>query len=169
MILEQVAETDPLLLGHEIRQVDLNLIGIGVVCQAQPLGEPHHVGIDPDGILTEGVAEDDVGCFSTHPGQRGLLVDVLRDFASKPLDNFPAAILDHSGLVPVEVDFADCLFQLFQRGASIVFGGAEVWKNLGRYLINQIIPDLGCKDERDKELQWIRKVEIELGFGVGSI
>ena len=168
MVLEQVAEADPMLLGHDICQVDLNLIGFGVTGQAQPLGEPHHVGIDPDGILAKGVAEEDVGCFSTHPGQRGQIVDVLRDFASKPLSNFPAAILDHSGLVPVEVDFADCLFQLFQRGAGIVFSGPEPGEDLGRYLINQAIPGLGCKNERDKELQGIREVEIKLGIGVGS-
>ena len=164
-----MAEADPVLLGHDICQIDLNFIGFGVTGQAQPLGEPHHVGIDPDCILSEGVAEEDVGCFSTHPGQRGQIVDVLRDFVSKPLSNFQAAILDHSSLVPVEVDFADRLFHLFQRGAGKVFGGPEPGKNLGRYLINQAIPGLGCKNERDKELQGIREVEIELGIGVGPV
>jgi len=52
---------------------------------------------------------------------------------------------------------------------GIVFSGPEPGEDLGRYLINQAIPGLGCKDERDKEFQGIREVEIELGIGVGPV
>ncbi len=70
MVLQQVAEADALFRWYERDEIKFNLVRIGVSRETQSLRKSHHMGIDADRRLAEGIAEDDVRCFSTHAGQR---------------------------------------------------------------------------------------------------
>ena len=70
MVLQQVAEAHALFRWYERDEIKFNLVRIGVRRETQPLRKSHNMGIDADRRLAEDVTEDDVRCFSTHPGQR---------------------------------------------------------------------------------------------------
>jgi hypothetical protein len=65
-----MAETDALFLGDDCHQVGFDFVRVGFLCEAKALRETHHVGVDADRLLTEGVTEDDVCRFSADAGQR---------------------------------------------------------------------------------------------------
>jgi hypothetical protein len=58
---EDVREAEPLRPGNEAHQVQLDLVGIGLVAESEPVREALDVGVDRDALdLAERVAEDDV-------------------------------------------------------------------------------------------------------------
>ena len=64
-----MAKTDALLFRHERREIEFDLVGVGVLCESESLREAHDVGVDSDCLLAESVAKHDVGCFSVlRPG-----------------------------------------------------------------------------------------------------
>ena len=69
MILQKVTKAYPLLFRHQRYEIEFDLVRIGVLCESQSLRETHHVGVDADGLLTEAIAEHDVGCFAPHAGE----------------------------------------------------------------------------------------------------
>lgn len=84
-------------------------------------------------------------------------------------DDFPAAVLDESGLVAIEVDLAYLLFQLFQRGMDKIFDRAVPGKDPRRYLVYEVVPGLSGEYEGNEQFQGTGKVEVEFGVRVGAI
>ena len=69
--IRSVRPDRPVLPRHELHEVLLDLLRIGLPGQAEPAGEALHVGVDHDPlVLAEGVAQDDVGGLAADAGQR---------------------------------------------------------------------------------------------------
>jgi hypothetical protein len=69
VILKQVAKANTPFFDDYLHEVGFDLVGIRIFRQTQSLRYTHDVGIDADGILTESVAEDNVGRFPTDAGK----------------------------------------------------------------------------------------------------
>jgi Rho termination factor, N-terminal domain len=162
-----MTEAYPLLFRYEGCEIEFNFVGVGVLRQSESLREAHDMGVNTDGLLPEGVAEDDVRGFSADAGKSQEVVDPVRHLAAEALHQFLTAILNRFGFVAVEIYLANLLLKSRQGRLSVVVGFAISLEKSDGDLPNQVIPGLGRQDERDKEFERIGEIEIELGVGVG--
>jgi hypothetical protein len=65
VVLEQMAEANAQLCRHEFHQVGFDSVGISILCETEPLRQSQDVGIDADGVLPEGITENDICRLST--------------------------------------------------------------------------------------------------------
>ena len=121
------------------------------------------MGVDADGLLPESVAEDDIGCLSSHAGKRQQIVQLVRDFAFEALDDFAAAVVNRLGFVAVEIDFVDFTFQRRHLCLGIVCRGSVFLEKIDGHPVNEIVPGLGRQDQGDEQFQGISEVQVELG------
>ena len=110
-----MAKPHALLFRHQRREIEFDLVRIGVLRESKSLREAHHVGVDADGLLAEGVAEHDVGCLSSYAGKAKKVVQFVGDFAIEALDDFAAAVMNRFCFIAVEIDFVDLVLQLRYR------------------------------------------------------
>jgi len=141
-----MAKPYALFFWHEQHEIKFDLVWIGVIRESESLREAHDVGVDADGLLPESVAENDVGCFSSHAGEGKKVVQFVGDFALEALDDFAAAVVNRASLIPVKIDLADLLFQFRHRRAGIVFRRSVFFEKVGRHSVDEIVPGLGCQD-----------------------
>jgi len=112
VVLHQMTEAHPLFLGNDGGQVGFDFVRVGLLGEAETLGEAHDVGVDTDGLPAERVAEHDVGRFSADAGQADEICEVVRDLPGESRDQLAAAVLDRLRLIAVEIDFADGPLQI---------------------------------------------------------
>ena len=124
------------------------------------------MGIDADGLLTEGVAQDNVSGFSPDAGEAQEIFEPVGHLAAEALDDFSAALLDGAGFDAVEVDLADLFLELLQRYSRKVSRRFIFFKQLDGDLVYEIVPRLGRQDQSDEKFERIAEVEIEFGVGM---
>lgn len=87
----------------------------------KPLAQPRDVSVHHNSkVDSEGVAKDDVGCFSADAGQRSQFAHGLRNFSVELLHQSGATCPDIFGLASKESDAADLEFQFGQRSLGII-------------------------------------------------
>lgn len=161
-----MAKSYALLFRHQRREIEFDLVRVGILCESESLREAHHVGIDADGLLVKAVAQHDVGCLSSYARQAKKILQPVGDSAIEALDDFAAAVMNRFGFVAIEVDFVDLALQLRQRLASVVCRDPVFLEKFDRHSVHEIVPGLCCQDESDEEFQGIGKIQIELGVRV---
>ena len=158
-----MAKPYALLFWHERYEIEFDLVWIGVLRESESLREAHDVGVDADGLLPESVAKQDIGCFSSYAGKSKKVVQLVGHFAIEALDDLAAAVVNRASFIPVEIDFADLLFQFRQRLAGVVFRGSVFLEKIDSHSVDEIVPGLCCQDQSDEQLQGIGKIQVELG------
>ena len=101
------------------------------------------MGVNADGLLPKGVAEDNVGGFSADTGESQEIVEPVRHLAAEALHQFLTAILNRFGFVAVEIYLANLLLKSRQGRLSVVVGFAIFLEKSDCDLPNQVIPGLG--------------------------
>ena len=77
----------------------------------KPLAQPRNVSVHHNSkVDSEGVAEDDVGCFSADAGQRSQFAHGLRNLSVELFHQSGATCLDIFGFATKEADAADLKF-----------------------------------------------------------
>ena len=66
---EKVREVGPLLFGHDLHEVELDLDRIVFFGESNPLAHPMHMCIDHNPRNSEGIPEDDIGRLPSDAGQ----------------------------------------------------------------------------------------------------
>jgi hypothetical protein len=160
--LEEMTERDSILRWHQRREVGLDLVGVGVLREAEPLGEAQDVGVHADGGPGKGVAEDDVGGLATDAGQGEEAVQIARNITGTFLDEHRGGGADRLGLVPVEVDTADVVLVECGPGG----GGAVLLEEAGGDGVDEVVAGLGGEDEGDEQFERRREIQREPGIGV---
>ena len=162
-----MAKPYALLFRHERCEIEFDLVWIGVLRECESLREAHDVGVDADGLLPESVAKQDIGCFSSYAGKSKKVVQLVGHFAIEALDDLAAAVMNRASFIPIEIDFADLLFQLRHRLAGIVFRRSVFLEKNSSYSVDEIVPGLCREDQGDQQLQWVSKIQVELGVRMG--
>ena len=95
-----VAEINPMILGHKLHQLVLNLHRIVLLGQAEPQTQSPDMCIDHDtaGDAKAG-AEDDVGRLAADAGEFDEGVEIARDLAAVVRDDSRAGGFDVLGFV----------------------------------------------------------------------
>ncbi len=141
-----MAKPYALLIRHERGEIEFDLVWVGVLRESESLREAHDVGVDADGLLPESVAEQDIGCFSSYARKSKKFVQLVGHFAIEPLNDLTAAVVNRASFIPVEIDFADLLFQFRQRLAGIVFRRPVFLEKIGSHSVDEFVPRLSCQD-----------------------
>src|SRR3954451_9269034 len=102
-------------------------------------------------LSTEGVAQQDIGGFTSYPGERYQIFEVVRDLAAKSLHQCCAAVVNRFCLVAIEIDLANLFFQLEQRRFGVVRGSAMKLEKLGGDFYHQIISCLGSQYQGNEQ------------------
>lgn len=160
MLDHPMTERDPLILGNEPHEVLFNLLRVFLSGETQPLTDACDVGIHNhsrrDSISG---SQDDVGCFSSHAGERDQIVHRGRNLPAVFFIQNSAAFPNISGLVPVKTGTLNVLFQFSQWHGRVVPGGAILFEEVFCHLIDAFIRALGGKYCRHQKLQGIGKIE----------
>ena len=158
-----MAKPHSLPFRNQRHEIELDLVRVRVLRESESLREAHHMGVDADGLLPESVAEDDIGCLSSHAGKREQILQLVRDFAFEALDDFAAAVVNRLGFVAVEIDFVDFTCQGRHRGLGIVSRRSVFLKKIDGYAVDEIVPRLRRQDQGDEQFQGISEIQVELG------
>lgn len=170
---EPVRKERPILLRDELHQDRLDFFRIGLAGEAEPGGEARDVGIDHHAdVDAVGVSENDVGGFASDAGELHERVHGCGNFSVVVLDEELAAGADVFGLVAVEADGAEVVFERGGIGVGVVAGGAIILKERGRDFVDLHVGALRGENggdeklERAGESQFAMRVWINLGQGV---
>ena len=159
-----MAKPDSLPFRNQRCEIEFDLVRVRVLCESESLRETHNMGIHADGLPPESVAENDIGCLSSHAGKRQQIVQLVGDFALEALDDFAAAVVNRLGFVAVEIDFVDFTFQGRHLCLGIVCGGSVSLEKIDGYPVDEIVPCLRRQDQGDQQLQGISEIQVELGI-----
>ena len=80
-----MAKTHPLLLGDDLHQIGFDLVRVDEFRKSEPLRETRDVSIHTDGVLAISVAEHDICGFSSDPGQREQIGQIVGNLAGEPI------------------------------------------------------------------------------------
>lgn len=138
-----------LFCWHHRREIEFDLVGVGVFRESESLREPHHVRVHADGLLAEGVAEQNIGGFSPDAGKGQKIVELIGNFALETLDDFTTAVVNRTSLVPVEIDVMYLLFQFRQRRSGVVLCGSVFFEKRAGHLVHKVVPRLSGQDKSD--------------------
>lgn len=94
MVDDLVREGDPVILGNDLHQLLLDLLGGVAFGQFEAVGDAENVRIDHYAFgLAKADAENHIGCFAGCAGNGGQLCNGLRDLATELLGDFPGRAL----------------------------------------------------------------------------
>ena len=65
-----MAEAHAAVFRHERSQIRFDLVRVVLLGKPEPLRQPHHVRVNADGLLAEGIAQNNVGGFSADARKR---------------------------------------------------------------------------------------------------
>ena len=99
---EEVREVGPLLFGHDLHEVGLDLDRIIFLGESNPLAHAMHMCVDYNPRDSEGIPEYDICRLPSDTGQCHHLLQRLWHVTPEPADQLLAAFLDGFGLIPVE-------------------------------------------------------------------
>ena len=69
VVLQKMTKSYSLFFRHHRGKIEFDLVGVGIFRESESLREAHHVRVHADGLLAEGVAEQDIGGFSPDAGK----------------------------------------------------------------------------------------------------
>ena len=108
---EKVREVGPLLFGHDLHEVELDLDRIVFFGESNPLAHAVHMGIDHNSGNSKGVSKNDIGRLSSDTGKGHHLLQGFWNFTPEPANQLLATFLDGFGLIPVEARGPNVLLQ----------------------------------------------------------
>lgn len=121
----------PVLLRDQLLQHGLNFRRIRLFGEAKTLGKSRYVRVDNNAFIdVEGIAEDDIRGFASHPVKFSQRFHRRRDFAAMSGDKRGATALDAFRLVAEKTDASDIVFEVSQRRFGVIFGGRILFKQL---------------------------------------
>lgn len=161
-----MTEANPLLFRNQHRQVEFDLVRIGLFRKSQALRKAHDVGIDADSLLAKGVTKNNVGGFPADARETQEIVQVIGHLSTKTLNQLIAAVVDRARFVAVKVDPTKFFLQLLNGRSSVVFGGSIFLKEIDGDLIHKVVPRLRRQDQSNEQFKRIAEVEVEFGVGV---
>jgi hypothetical protein len=124
------------------------------------------VGVDTDGLLAEGVAENDIRRLPPHAWQGNKIVEIVRDLAAEALDQFFTAVVNRFGFVTIKVDLADLLYQPCRPRSGVIGRVSIGLEQVDGDFVDQIVARLSGQDQSDQQFEGIGKVESEPGVGM---
>src|SRR4030067_1672951 len=136
----------PLLLWHDLHQVELNLDWIGVLRQTNPLAYPLDMGIYNDPGYSKSIPQDDIGCLSSYPRQGDHFLKGFWNLSSKSSQQLLATFLDTLCLIPIESRWPDVLFQFRHIGVCIILSRTVFLKKICSHLVHFDVGALGRED-----------------------
>ena len=167
---ELVGKRDPVVLGNDLHEFLLDLLGGFGFGQAEAAGDAVDMGINDDAFgLVETDAEDDVGGLAGGAGDGDELGEGLGDLAVEFFGNFAGGSLDGFGLVTEEAGGADEVFELGQGGLGHGLRGREAAEELRRDHVDANVSALRGEDGGDEEFPGRGVREGALDFGVGFV
>ena len=153
MIDEDVGKPAPPFGGKELFDVFFDLVRVLVLREAQPEGEPLHVGVHHHARDIKGRAQDAVGGLPAHPGELYQFLHGGGDLAAVLFQKTLAASPDGPGLVPEKPGGPDILFQFRDRHGQEVFRPPVLFEEVPGDPVHLFVRALGREDGGDEELK----------------
>ena len=167
---QPVAEHRPLLLRHQLHQFLLDLLGRGLLRQAEPLRQAGDVRIhDHAAVHVKRVAQHDVGCLAAHAAQLRQLLHRARHLAAVLLHQRLAAGLEALGLVAEEPGRLDGPLQSGQGSPGVVGGGAILLEQVRRDQVHALVGALRREDGRHQQFERVGVVQFAMRVRVSLL
>jgi len=165
VINQNVGKPAPSVFRQKLLKIHLNFIGILVFREAQPQGEPFHVGIHNNPRHIKGSAQNTVGGLSSHSRQFDQLRHGGWHFSAVSFHQSPTASLDGFGLVSEKTGGSYIHFQLADGDGQKIFRRQIFLKQDFGNRIHLLVSTLGREDGTDEQLK--RGSVLEGGFFQG--
>lgn len=117
-----MASHGPAVLRDYCHQLEFDFIRIIRLSPAQTVGESFHVGVYGNGLLTIGVAQDDIGRFPAYSRKSSEFFQRAGNPPLELLDDHLAAAGHIFGLIMVKTCRADFFFEGFKVGPGEICG-----------------------------------------------
>ena len=167
---KQMAHQRPILGRNELLQINFNFFRRAVAAQFQPCHQARHMRIHHNSLgHAEGIAQDDIGRFASHPGQLHQFRHVARNFASVFFHQGTARSLNVFGFVPVEPGAFNVFLQRRRRRFGIIPCRPIFLEERLRHQIHPLVRALGGKDGGDEQFERIGVIEFAVGIGIGFL
>ena len=113
----------PFLFGQQLRNIFLDLHGIGIPRPSEPPGKPVDVGVDGDSWDIEGVAEDDIGGFPADSREAHEVFQIRRNFRIEAFDESLPHACQRFRLCPEKSQGAEDRLKMLTVGVRIGLRG----------------------------------------------
>ncbi len=162
MLDEQRVERDPVPRRDDRPQALLGRLRAGGPHDAEPVGDPVHVGVDRD--RRDPVAEDEHAVRGLRPdaAEPDELVVRPRDLAAVPLEDRPRDVADHAALRPVEPDRTQDRAQVPLGGVGEAPRVGIAGEQIGRGAVGVGVPGPLREDRADQHLERVLGVVAEV-------
>jgi len=164
-----MAESRPVSLRDYVGQIEFQLYRIAVLGEPQSPRQTNDVRVAGDAGDAEGVAQDAIGRFPSHPGKGQQLLHRVGNGAVVVLDDSGARAFDIEGLVAIESRGSDVRFDLFQIGIGPVVGRGVLLEQLLCHHVDPFIRALRRENRGDQQFQRIHKTKGNRGFRIGFL
>ena len=166
---EEMAPEGPGVLRDSFDQVLFDFDRVGVLGQSEAFAQAGDVGVHDDtGFNAEGVAENNIGCFASDPGETGERLQVAGDLTVMVLDQGLGGGDEVFRFVAEETGRADEVFDVFLFGDGEVTGVRVFFEEGGGHHVDAHVGALRGEDGGDEELECALVVQFAVGVGVGG-
>jgi hypothetical protein len=153
-------------LRHDFLQLGLNLVDGLAGCEARPVADAVDVGVDGEGLLSEGRVEHDVRGFPADARQCLQLLAGTRNLATVIADQRLGQCDDVPGLGVEEANGLDRVAKPFLAEINHLPRGLDALEQGTASDVNACVGRLGGKRDRDEELERIARFELGRRRGV---
>src|SRR3990170_6033240 len=161
---KEVREVPPFFPRCKSKQVLLDLHGVFVLREPEPVCKPLHMGVHGNALIdAEGAGEDDVRGLARHAGQRRKLLHGLWDRAVELFQEQCRGLVDVFRLVVEKINGAYVLREPFRRGVRVILDGPVFPEQALRNLVHEHVRGLGREHGRHEQLQGAGEPERRLG------
>ena len=163
---DEVAEDGAVGRRDEVVELEFDFVGVGLLREADAIGDALEMGVDDDTRGGETLAEDDVGGLAADARERGEGVHGGGDPSVEARDDIPGAAEEAFGFLTEEAGGADEGFKVSGVGLG-EGGGVGVSGEEGRGdEVDAGVGTLSGEDGGGEELEGVSVVEHAAGVGV---
>ncbi len=156
-------------MGDSLDEVLFDFDRVGVLGQSEAFAQAGDVGVDDDtGFNAEGVAENNIGCFASDPGEVGERFQVAGDFTVMVLDQGLGGGDEVFRFVAEETGGADEFFDVFLFGGGEMSGVRVFFEEGGGHHVDAHVGALRGEDGGDEELEGTVVIQFAVGVRVGG-
>src|SRR5581483_2263723 len=163
---EKVWEPRPVLARHEPDEVALDLHGILLPREREPLREPADVGVDDDSLRGAALGRDDVGGLPRHARELQELVERLRHLAVVVLEQPLHRPAQRLRLLAIEPGRVDVALELLDRHREVVLRPAVLPEEVLGDAVDVHVGGLRREQHRHEELQRVLEAKRDPRVGV---
>jgi hypothetical protein len=156
-------------LGDSLDEVLFDFDRVGVLGQSEAFAQAGDVRVDDDtGFDAESIAENNIGCFASDPGETGERFQVAGDFTVMVLDQGLGGGDEVFRFVAEETGGADEFFDVFLFGGGEMSGVRVFFEEGGGHHVDAHIGALRGEDGGDEELKGTVVIQFAVSVGIGG-